>query len=77
MIAERGRKRTSEFYSVYSVFGLFGAGIDFLDGLQLSECIAVVAFGLYFQLRTRFPIWRRARCLAEQERLGGCPDKCK
>ena len=29
MIAERGRKRGSEFYSVYSVFGLFGVGIDF------------------------------------------------
>ena len=29
MIAERGRKRSSEFYSVYSVFRLFGAGIDF------------------------------------------------
>ena len=29
MIAERGQKRSSGFYSVYSVFGLFGAGIDF------------------------------------------------
>jgi hypothetical protein len=29
MVAEVGRKRSSGFYSVYSVFGLFGAGIDF------------------------------------------------
>ncbi len=30
MIAgDGGRKRSLEFYSVYSVFGLFGAGIDF------------------------------------------------
>ena len=29
MIAERGQKRSSGFYSVYSVFGLFGAGLDF------------------------------------------------
>jgi hypothetical protein len=28
-MAERGRKRSSGFYSVYSVFVLFGAGIDF------------------------------------------------
>jgi hypothetical protein len=28
-MTERGRKRGSEFYSIYSVFGLFGAGIDF------------------------------------------------
>ena len=29
MIAERGQNRSPEFYSVYSDFGLFGAGIDF------------------------------------------------
>ena len=57
MIAERCQKRSSGFYSVYSVFGLFGAGIDFSMVCKWSECIAVVAFGLYFQLRTRFPSW--------------------
>jgi hypothetical protein len=28
-MTERGRKRGSGFYSVYSVFGLFGARFDF------------------------------------------------
>jgi len=28
-MTERVEKRGSEFYSVYSVFGLFGVGIDF------------------------------------------------
>jgi hypothetical protein len=52
-----GRKRGSEFYSVYSVFWHFEATIE-ISVVCWSECVTMVVIVLYYQMTYNFPSGR-------------------